>query len=383
MEEREEEIWFNKNKYLGPYIFQFKNGSIINYKHLTESSQVKIQVQCEHKIRTIRWSRRYQPCRICAHLMDKYKNNKTIKGRIITWGDKISQAKKGKKFTEEHKKALLETRIKKFCNRANTKREDFEQFPTKGYSYKLRIFAMSAIKHSMMNKTINESDVAIIDKLGYSINDLKVNLESKFKEGMTWDNFGRIDEVRCWEIDHIKPASWFSYDSVDDKSFKECFALENLQPLWADENRKKNNLYMGKFKDKIIYFLCGQSGVGKTTLALNFIDKFNIVQDDLYSNVKKRDEFICNHWYEEKPILLDIGIHISTTYRRYIEKGYKVRAIFLIEEPNKVIENINKRGGRVDNVNARYNRIINMVNTFAYFKGNTEEVRNFLINLNS
>ena len=52
---------------------------------------------------------------------------------------------------------------------------------------------------------------------------------------MTWQNYGK------WHIDHVIPKSLFNINGAKSKGFKKCWALENLQPLWADENLKKNN----------------------------------------------------------------------------------------------------------------------------------------------
>jgi hypothetical protein len=73
--------------------------------------------------------------------------------------------------------------------------------------------------------------------VGYSIHDLMKHLESKFKLGMTWENYGK------WEIDHIKPVSAFNFSFPDDLEFKQCWSLSNLQPLWDWENNKKNAKY--------------------------------------------------------------------------------------------------------------------------------------------
>jgi hypothetical protein len=73
------------------------------------------------------------------------------------------------------------------------------------------------------------------DALNYTLQDLKEHLESKFQEGMTWDNYGE------WHIDHIIPQSKLKYTSMDDENFKKCWALDNLQPLWARDNLKKGN----------------------------------------------------------------------------------------------------------------------------------------------
>ncbi|MFA7219280.1 MAG: hypothetical protein WC119_02090 [Synergistaceae bacterium] len=63
-------------------------------------------------------------------------------------------------------------------------------------------------------------------------------LESKFKEGMAWDNYGE------WHIDHIKPCAVF--DLTQPSEQKECFHYSNLRPLWARENLSKNSRYNGK-----------------------------------------------------------------------------------------------------------------------------------------
>ena len=47
---------------------------------------------------------------------------------------------------------------------------------------------------------------------------------------MTWDNYGK------WHVDHIIPKSKFKFKSIDDAGLKECWKLENLQPLWAEDN---------------------------------------------------------------------------------------------------------------------------------------------------
>ena len=74
---------------------------------------------------------------------------------------------------------------------------------------------------------------------GYTIEELKTHLESKFAEGMNWDNYGYYG----WHLDHIKPKSWF--DCSDEKQLLECWSLANLQPLWAFDNMSKGNRFIG------------------------------------------------------------------------------------------------------------------------------------------
>ena len=55
--------------------------------------------------------------------------------------------------------------------------------------------------------------------------------ESKFKDGMSWDN------RREWNVDHIVPIS-FGNTFVEMKYLNH---YTNLQPLWRIENLNKSN----------------------------------------------------------------------------------------------------------------------------------------------
>lgn len=74
--------------------------------------------------------------------------------------------------------------------------------------------------------------------LDYTIDELRSHLESMFKPGMTWDNYGRTAD--SWQIDHILPVSKFPASSPEHPNFKKVWALSNLQPLWRHENLKKS-----------------------------------------------------------------------------------------------------------------------------------------------
>lgn len=71
------------------------------------------------------------------------------------------------------------------------------------------------------------------DILGYTIEELMTHLEKQFTEGMTWDNYGE------WHVDHKIPMTSFNFETTDDPEFKECWCLDNLQPLWGPDNLTK------------------------------------------------------------------------------------------------------------------------------------------------
>ena len=70
--------------------------------------------------------------------------------------------------------------------------------------------------------------------LGYTADELRARLETQFLSGMNWDNYGLYGDK--WHVDHIKPVSAFNLPD----QLIECFALENLQPLWAIDNLTKH-----------------------------------------------------------------------------------------------------------------------------------------------
>lgn len=73
--------------------------------------------------------------------------------------------------------------------------------------------------------------------VGYGLEELRKHLSEQFAEGMTWENHGD------WHIDHRRPIASFDFTSPEDPGFKECWALGNLQPLWAKENMAKGARY--------------------------------------------------------------------------------------------------------------------------------------------
>ena len=113
-------------------------------------------------------------------------------------------------------------------------------------TYLLRILA--TISSRITRATKGKTPTHYEKLLGYSIvNDLIPALELLFKEGMSWENYGKGPGK--WAIDHIRPISSFSFYMSDGTlnidAIKECWSIKNLQPLWEKENQKKGSLYCG------------------------------------------------------------------------------------------------------------------------------------------
>jgi len=146
-----------------------------------------------------------------------------------------------KKYYLKNKYALTKKRIDYINkNRDNLNLKNRIKWNTDPH-YKLR----KAVSLHVRNYLKSNKNGSIIKYLSYSIEELKKHLESKFEDWMTWENWGvyKIDSWNdndkltwTWQIDHIIPQSKFTFTSMEDEDFKNCWALENLRPYSAKMN---------------------------------------------------------------------------------------------------------------------------------------------------
>lgn len=93
-------------------------------------------------------------------------------------------------------------------------------------SFKLEYYVSNSIRRSLNGLKAGRSWE---DLVGYTVYDLYNHITKLLGPGMTWKNYG------SWHIDHIIPKSKFGDD------IKSMWAINNLQPLWAEDNIKKGN----------------------------------------------------------------------------------------------------------------------------------------------
>ena len=79
-------------------------------------------------------------------------------------------------------------------------------------------------------------DDFFIKDIGCDVATLKAHIEGQFKDGMTWENYGRSG----WWIDHKVPMC--SFNLADPEQRSKAFHYTNLQPLWWRENLEKGDL---------------------------------------------------------------------------------------------------------------------------------------------
>ena len=83
----------------------------------------------------------------------------------------------------------------------------------------------------LLRKNLPKTD-RTLNLLKYSPEELKLHIESRFDDTMTWGNYGKI-----WQIDHIIPVSLFR----DDAPIDVVNSLENLRPLDKIVNITRKN----------------------------------------------------------------------------------------------------------------------------------------------
>jgi hypothetical protein len=171
---------------------------------------------------------------------------RNIGGKSVA--DKKYATKNKEKLNEYHKKWSKENKeeLKKYHtewrnkNREHVSKKGREWIQNKRktdnfFRFKDRI--RTAVWQLLKERNINKTNKTFA-LLGYTIEELMNHLEKKFTEGMTWENYGE------WHVDHIIPMCSFKFETTDDPEFKECWKLENLQPLWGPENLSKGPRYL-------------------------------------------------------------------------------------------------------------------------------------------
>ena len=160
--------------------------------------------------------------KIKKKLINKKYYNKN-KDKIALWG---------KKYRGENKKIIAKRKkiytIKNWDKILKYKREwDKEKCKT---DIKYRI--MRRLRNRIYYGMLKYKKSNTFEKLtGAPIEIVWKHLESKFKPGMTKENYGK------WHIDHIIPCSSFDLSKPEQQT--KCFHYSNIQPLWAEENLKK------------------------------------------------------------------------------------------------------------------------------------------------
>lgn len=98
--------------------------------------------------------------------------------------------------------------------------------------FKLSKIMRKRIRDFLLNgNSYNKRSTA--EYLGCSMEELKSHIEKQFKEGMTWENHGKV-----WHIDHVIPLA---HAKTEDQLY-DLAKWSNIQPLFIEDNLIKNKL---------------------------------------------------------------------------------------------------------------------------------------------
>ena len=229
-----------------------------------ECRDIRDKKRCREYNATRRPKAEHEPktCKYCGEeFIPKYKTQIycCIEHQKLDYKENNIESEKGKKYYLKNKE-VIQAKHKEYYrnNKAKVmergrKNRALRRAVDPDYVLKCRIRSQirDHLKRNLLTKNFHTFEL-----LGYTTDDLRQHLESQFeanskpdKEKMSWENMGQT-----WHIDHIRPCVSFKFanedGSVNQEAIKECWKLDNLQPLYAEDNMAKSNWYNGKFYQK-------------------------------------------------------------------------------------------------------------------------------------
>lgn len=135
------------------------------------------------------------------------------------------------RYKKRSKEKYIENKI------SGVSRQRYNNDPIYKMKCNIREHVRQAIKYSNISKKHPS-----IKYLGCSVEEFKTYIESKFVDGMTWNNHSRGED--CWHLDHIRPLAHLK-DITDDETLKKICYYTNYQPLWEKDNLSKQDKYEG------------------------------------------------------------------------------------------------------------------------------------------
>lgn len=212
-------------------------------------------------------------CKVCTKEKNKKNRDKNREAQI-RWREKNPDYMKnygksekvieyGKKYYKDHKQEYIkrkqEWRIlnpekakQERINYIENNKEKVNLYHSKWKKekrindplYKLKENTSRRIRYELNTLLKGKKSKSTVEYLGCTIDELKIYLQEKFKDSMTWENYGKI-----WQIDHIIPCN--SWNLIDNFENNCCWNFRNLQPLNSTENKSKKDKY--NEDDKKVY----------------------------------------------------------------------------------------------------------------------------------
>jgi len=177
------------------------------------------------------------------------KEYKKEKDREYAQKNKEKKKEYNKKYRERNKQKLSRSRKKWVENNRELKKEKDREYSQKNkenrnkrHSVRMKSDKVYQISHAirgLVNRSFRNHGFTkksrTYEIIGCTFSDLKIYIESKFLDWMTWDNRGLYNgELNYgWDIDHIIPLS----SAKTEEDIIKLNHYTNLQPLCAKINR--------------------------------------------------------------------------------------------------------------------------------------------------
>ena len=157
----------------------------------------------------------------------------------VSEGKKLARLKKIDEYKAKERAAYLnnreailaynaEYRRKNKVEKANRDRRYVRQRMASDPLFRMTYTVRNRIFYAVRDKGFKKG-AKTAEMLGCEWSVLRDHLESQFRDGMTWSNYGD------WHIDHIVPLASANSEA---ELIRLCH-YKNLQPLWATDNIRK------------------------------------------------------------------------------------------------------------------------------------------------
>lgn len=188
----------------------------------------------------------YYKCKLCCKISDKEYRHKN-KEKISNYYKKrrIANQEKERKYQLDwyyaNREKINEARAKKNNPLKNTLSQQEYFFSCKPDNVDTKLHRDKIVQHIRrvvicMIKNIHDEHPTL-RRIGTTTPEFKKWIESKFTDGMSWENYG--NKKHCWSIDHIWPITRWNLSSRAHRRM--CNHFTNLRPMWHVDNIKKGN----------------------------------------------------------------------------------------------------------------------------------------------
>ena len=128
--------------------------------------------------------------------------------------------------------------------------------------------------------------VAYAPYFGLDVENMRQWFEYQFKEGIGWDNFGKM-----WQFDHIIPVTYFDFS--DESELKLCWNFTNIRVEQFQKNKDRGNRldvlaaknYFKELYEKTNYIPC-----------LKLLKKIDSLELSEFLSTEQQQSFIRDHW---------------------------------------------------------------------------------------